>query len=134
MVLIVIQLSIILAMLICISLPSFQLANSLEMDVKCAVYVDSNDQNDDNVDVRTYVLGLKAYSTYTVNVIPDHNPPTTVTAKTDQDGNFWAVAKIFNGERSLLFKVKLYEGNATAGNLIASGDDDAPCYTIGQIK
>jgi hypothetical protein len=104
------------------------------MDVKCTVYVDSNDQNDDNVDVRTYVLGLKAYSTYTVNVIPDHNPPTAVTAKTDQDGNFWAVAKIFNGERSLFFKVKLYGGNATVGNLIASGDDDAPCYSIDQNK
>lgn len=121
-------------MLIFILFSSIVLASSLEMDVKCAVYEGSDDKNGNNADVRTYVLGLRENSTYTVEVIPDHNPPTTVTAKTDQDGNFWAVARIFNGERSLLFKVKLYEGNATAGNLIASGDDDAPCYSIGQIK
>lgn len=104
------------------------------MDVKCTAYENSGDQNGDNVDVRTYVLGLKANSTYTVRVTPDHNPPTTVTSITDQDGNFWAVAKIPNGDMSLLFKVDLYDGSTTMGNLITSGDDDAPCYTIRTIE
>jgi hypothetical protein len=126
--------SLILAMLIFILFSSASVANSLEMDVKCAVYEDSDDQNDGNVDVRTYALGLKANSTYTAQVTPDHNPPTIVTAKTDQDGNFWAVAKIPDGERSLFFKVNLFDGNATVGKAVISGDDDAPCYLIRQIK
>lgn len=112
---------------------SFSLAsevNGLDMDVKCAVYQGSDDQNGDNVDVRTLVMGLKGNSSYTAEAIPDHNPPTSVTAKTDTEGIFWVVAKILNGENSLSYKVNVYEGNGTSGHLVASGADDAPCYSI----
>lgn len=100
------------------------------MDVKCTVYEGSDDENGDNVDVRTFVMGLKGNSSYTAEFIPDHNPSITVTAKTDPEGIFWAVAKILNGERSLLFRVNVYEGSGIDGQLVASGDDDAPCYSI----
>jgi hypothetical protein len=63
-------------------------------------------------------------------VIPDHNLPASVTSKTDYEGIFWAVAKIPNGEKSLLFNVNLHEGKDINGNLVASGDDDTPCYPI----
>jgi hypothetical protein len=100
------------------------------MDVKCTIYEHSDDENGDNVDVRTFVMGLKSNYDYTAEVIPDHNPSTTVTTKTDSEGIFWVVAKVLNGEKSLSFKVNLYEGKGTDSHLVASGDDDAPCYSI----
>jgi len=106
----------------------------LDMDVKCTIYQHSDDENGDNVDVRTLVMGLKGNSDYTAQVIPDHNLPTNITTKTDSEGIFWVVAKVPNGERSLLFKVNVYEGNGTDGHLVASGDDDAPCYRIRPFK
>jgi hypothetical protein len=102
----------------------------IEMDVKCAIYENSDDDNGDNVDVRILVIGLKGNNDYTAEVIPDHNLPTSVTAKTDYEGIFWAVAKVPNGEKSLLFNVNLYEGKGIDGDLIKAGDDDAPCYSI----
>ena len=96
----------------------------------CTLYEQSNNKNDNNVDVRIFVLGLKPNSNYTAQVIPDHNPPTSVTAKTDYEGILWTVAKIPNAENSLLFKVDVYEGNDTNGSIVAAGDDDAPCYRI----
>ena len=102
----------------------------LEMDVKCAIYENSDEENGDNVDVRILAIGLKGNNDYTVQVIPDHNLPTIVTSKTDYEGIFWAVAKIPNGEKSLLFNVNLYEGKDSNGDLVASGDDDTPCYPI----
>ena len=98
------------------------------------IYQHSDDVNGDNVDVRTLVMGLKGNSDYTAQVIPDHNPPTTISTKTDYEGIFWVVAKVLNGESSLLFKVNVYEGNGTEGHLVASGDDDAPCYRILPFK
>ena len=106
----------------------------IDMDVKCTVYQHSDDANGDNVDVRTLVMGLKGNSDYTAEVIPDHNLPTTITTKTDYEGIFWVVFKVLNGEKSLLFKVNVYEGNGTQGRLVASGDDDAPCYRIRPFK
>jgi hypothetical protein len=104
------------------------------MDVTCTVYKHSDDQNGDNVDVRIFVMGLKPRSDYIAQVIPDHNPSMTVTSKTDYEGIFWTVGKVPNGEKSLLFKVNVYEGNRTAGNLVASGDDDAPCQGIAPLN
>jgi len=100
------------------------------MDVKCAVYEHSDDVNGNNVDVRILVMGLKINHDYTATVVPDHNPPVNDISKSDSDGTFWAVAKIPNGEKSLLFKVDVYEGNNTNGRLVASGSDDAPCFGI----
>lgn len=105
-----------------------------DMDVKCTVYKHSDDENGDNVDVRIYVMGLKPSSQYTAKVIPDHNPSETISTKTDYEGILWTVAKIPNGERSLLFKVNIYEGNGTTGSLVAKGDDDAPCDAIITLK
>ena len=102
----------------------------VEMDVKCTVYENSDDENGDNVDVRILAIELKGNNDYTAEVIPDHNIPTSVTAKTDYEGIFWAVAKIPNGEKSLLFKVNLYEGKDIDGDLVVSGDDDTPCHPI----
>ena len=107
-----------------------QFVYGLEMDVKCAVYENSDEENGDNVDVRILAIGLKGNSDYTVEVIPDHNLPTSVTSKTDYEGIFWAVAKIPNGDKSLLFNVNLYEGKDINGDLVVSGDDDTPCYPI----
>jgi len=100
------------------------------MDVKCTVYEHSDDINGNNVDVRILVMGLKENHDYTANVLPDHNSPTKVTTKSDYDGIFWVVAKVPNGEKSMLFNVNVYEGNNTNGRLVSSGDDDAPCYGI----
>ena len=109
------------------------LVYGLEMDVKCTIY-EENSGDDENgggtVDVRILVLGLKGNNDYTAEVIPDHNPPTSITATTDYEGIFWVVAKIPNGEKSLLFKVNLYEGKDIDGNVVASGDDDAPCHPL----
>jgi hypothetical protein len=103
----------------------------VSMDVKCTVYSHSDDVNGNNVDVRILVLGLRSNTEYTAQVTPDHNPPTSVSEKTDSGGIFWTVAKVPNGEKSILFKVNVYEGKDTAKEaLVASGDDDAPCYTI----
>jgi hypothetical protein len=54
--------------------------------------LNSDDVNGDNVDVRTLVMGPKANSSYTAEVIPDHNLPTTITTKTDYEGIFWVGA------------------------------------------
>jgi len=106
------------------------LVYAVEMDVKCAIYENSDEENGDNVDVRILVLGLKPNNEYTAEVIPDHNLPTSVTAETDYEGIFWVVAKIPNGEKSLLFNVNLYEDKDINGDLVVSGDDDAPCHSI----
>ena len=108
--------------------------HAFDMDVKCTVYENSDDENGNNVDVRILVMGLKSGSIYSAEVTPDHNPSTTVTSKTDPEGIFWVVAKILNGERSLLFKVNVYEGKGTGKHLVASGDDDAPCLGIPPLR
>jgi hypothetical protein len=100
------------------------------MDVKCAVYRGSDDKNGDNVDVRIFVLGLKNNTDYSAQVMPDHNPPVTVTTKTDSEGIFWVAVKVPNGDKSTLFNVNIYQGNNTDGRIVATGDDDAPCYDI----
>jgi hypothetical protein len=120
---------IILAVFILIYLPPHSIVDGLDIDVKCTVYQDINDESDD-VDVRIFVMGLKSDSEYTAEVIPDHNPPTDVTTKTDSEGIFWVVAKVPDGENSLLFKVNLYEGKGIDTTLLVSGDDDAPCHGI----
>jgi hypothetical protein len=107
---------------------------AFDIDVKCTVYKHSDDKNGDNVDVRIFVMGLKPSSDYTAEVIPDHNPSMTISTKTDYEGILWTVGKIPNGEKSLLFKVNVYEGNGTDGNSIAKGDDDAPCDGIVTFK
>ena len=108
--------------------------NAIDMDVKCTVYKHSDDVNGDNVDVRIYVMNLKPSSDYAAKVIPDHNPSVTISTKTDYEGILWTVAKIPNGEKSLLFNVNVYEGNGTGGSLVAKGDDDAPCDPIIMLK
>ena len=105
-------------------------ASGLDMDVKCTVYVHSDDKNGNNVDVRILVMNLKENSEYTAEVMPDHNPSVIVKAKSDQDGILWVIAKVLNGEKSLLFNVNIYEGNLINGRPVASGNDDAPCYRI----
>jgi hypothetical protein len=106
------------------------LVYGVEMDIKCTIYENSDDENGDNVDVRILAIELKGNNDYTAEVIPDHNLPTNVTDKTDYEGIFWAIAKIPNGEKSLLFKVNLYEGKDIDGDLVVSGDDDTPCHPI----
>lgn len=106
------------------------LVYGVEMDIKCTIYENSDDENGDNVDVRILAIELKGNNDYTAEVIPDHNSRTTVTDKTDYEGIFWAIAKIPNGEKSLLFKVNLYEGKDIDGDLVVSGDDDTPCHPI----
>ena len=119
------------AFLLLISLPILRDTMALDMDVKCTVYRHSSDDvNGDNVDVRIFLLGLKPNSEYTALVMPDHSPASSVTVQTDYEGIFWSVAKIPNGDNNLSFKVEIYEGNNTNGNIIATGDDDAPCYEI----
>jgi hypothetical protein len=122
--------SIILGVIILICLSPHGIVYGFDMDVKCTVYEHSDDKNGDNVDVRTLVMGLKNNSEYTAEVIPDHGPSTTVTTETDPEGIFWVIAKVLNGEKSLLFKVNVYEGKGTDMHLVASGDDDAPCFSI----
>jgi len=109
-------------------------ASSPLMDVKCTVYQQSDAVNGDNVDVRVYLMGLKPKTDYTARVIPDHNPATSVMTKTDYEGIFWVIGKVPNGEKSLYFKVNVYEGNGTSGKLVATGDDDAPCDGIPPFK
>lgn len=117
-----------------ISLPGLYLTYAVDMDVKCAIYRHSDVENGDNVDVRTLVMGLKGNTDYTAQILPDHNPNTTSTTKTDSEGIFWIAVKVPNGEYSLLYKVNVYEGNGTDGRPVASGDDDAPCSPIYRIS
>ena len=121
--------SFIFAMILSLLL-QISLVYGVEMDVKCTVYENSDDENGNNVDVRILAIELKGNNVYTAEVIPDHNIPTNVTAITDYEGIFWAVAKIPHGEKSLLFNVNLYEGKGIEGDLVASGDDDTPCHPI----
>lgn len=114
-------------------LSDISMIHALDMDVKCAVYQTSEDENGEIVDVRTLVMGLKGNFYYTAQVLPDHNPPEIVTGKSDSEGIFWIVVKVPNGEHSLLFKVNVYEGNGTDGRLVGRGDDDVPCYRIPNI-
>jgi hypothetical protein len=130
MTLTIILLSIIFTVSLMISFLQNPRAQGIDIDVKCAVYEHSDDVNGNNVDVRIFLMGLKANHDYTATVMPDHNPTTNVTSKSDSDGIFWAVAKIPNGEKSLLFNVNVYEGNDTNGRLVTSGSDDAPCSGI----
>jgi hypothetical protein len=121
--------SFIFAMILSLLL-QISLVYGVEMDIKCTIYENSDDENGDNVDVRILAIELKGNNDYTAEVIPDHNLPTNVTDKTDYEGIFWAIAKIPNGEKSLLFKVNLYEGKDIDGDLVVSGDDDTPCHPI----
>lgn len=107
-----------------VSFLSYPNITGMHMDVKCTVY-----QNGD-VDVRVLVMGLKANNDYTARVIPDHNPPVTVTTKTDSEGILWVVSKIVNGEYSLDFKASVYEGKGVSDPVIVTGDDDAPCRPL----
>ena len=124
----------IFALLGLISVTGLDPTYALDMDVKCAIYRHSDDLNGDNVDVRILAMGLKGQTYYTAEVIPDHNPNTTATTKTDSEGIFWIVIKVPNGEYSLLFEVNIYEGNGTDGRVVAIGDDDAPCTPIYRIS
>ena len=105
-------------------------AHGVDMDVKCTVYEHEDDENGNDVDFRILVMGLKADNDYTAKVLPDHNPPTNVTTKSDSDGIFWVIAKIPHGEKSTLFTVNVYKGNNADGSLVSTGNDDAPCYGI----
>ena len=46
-------------------LSAISMIHALDMDVKCAVYQTSEDENGEIVDVRTLVMGLKGNSYYT---------------------------------------------------------------------
>jgi hypothetical protein len=126
--------SLILALLILITSSVVCVTFAIYMDVKCTLYKHSDDVNGDNVDVRIFVMGLKPSTDYTAKIVADHNPSITISTKTDYEGILWTVGKIPNGEKSLLFKVNVYEGNGTDGNLVAMGDDDAPCDAIVPLK
>ena len=104
--------------------------NALDMDVKCTIVAHSDDENGDNVNVRILVLGLKPNSIYTAHVTPDKNASLNITKSTDRDGIFWVIAQIPNGERSLIYRVTVREGSGITSNIVASGDDDSPCYRI----
>jgi hypothetical protein len=99
-------------------------AYGLDIDVKCTIY-----ENDD-VDVRIYVLGLKANSLYTAEIAPDKSPTISITGESDSQGTFWAVAKVNNGDENSIFKVTLHEGKNTSGPIIIYGDDREPCHQI----
>jgi len=107
-----------------VSFLSYPNITGMHMDVKCTVY-----QNGD-VDVRVLVIGLKANNDYTARVMPDHNPPVTVTTKTDSEGILWVVSKIVDGEISLDFKASVYEGKGVSDPVVVTGDDDAPCRPL----
>ena len=97
---------------------------SFDIDVKCTIH------ENDSVDVRIFVLGLDANSTYTAEVVPDKSPTVNVAGETDSQGVIWMVAKINNGDKDSIFKVILHEGKNTSGHIIVSGDDRAPCHQI----
>jgi hypothetical protein len=97
-------------------------AYALDIDVRCAIH------ENDSVDVRIFVLGLKTNSLYTAEVIPDKSPPISVSGESDSQGIFWVVAKVDNGDDDSLFKVTLREDES--GRVIAYGDDREPCHQI----
>jgi hypothetical protein len=99
-------------------------AYGLDIDVRCAIH------ENDSVDVRILVLGLKANSLYTAEIIPDKSPPVNVTGESDSQGIFWVVAKVDNGDDDSFFKVTLREGKNASGRVIAHGDDREPCHQI----
>jgi hypothetical protein len=98
--------------------------HGLNMDVRCTIF------ENDNVDVRVYVHGLKANSFYTAEVVPDESPALNVTGRSDSQGIFWAVAKIYNGDMDSVFNVTLHEGQNTSGRILVHGDDREPCHQI----
>lgn len=53
------------AILVILSSSSVFVVHGLNMDVKCTVYQHTDDENGDNVDVRTLVMGLKETCDYT---------------------------------------------------------------------
>lgn len=122
--------SFLFVLLIIMSISTSVNAQGIDIDVKCTVYDQGDDGNGSDVDVRILVMGLKPDNYYTANILPDHNSPKTVTGESDSDGIFWIIAKIPNGEKSTIFNTNVHEGNSTDGQLVASGDDDAPCYGI----
>src|SRR5215213_12034895 len=95
--------SFIFAMILSLLL-QISLVYGVEMDIKCTIYENSDDENGDNVDVRILAIGLNGNNDYTAEVVPDHNLPTSVTTKLNYEGFFWAVARILIGERGCLFK------------------------------
>ncbi|HJR84313.1 MAG TPA: hypothetical protein VJ772_02985 [Nitrososphaeraceae archaeon] len=104
---------------------SYPNVDGIHMDVKCTLY-----KNNDT-DVRIFVMGLKGDTAYTAEVKPDHNPPFTVTSKTDPQGILWIVSKVQNGGISLDFKVTVYEGKEVSNPVVViKGDDDAPCRPL----
>jgi hypothetical protein len=121
--------SLILVLVILLLLSAFFMkmgnqAYGLDIDVKCTIY-----ENDD-VDVRIYVLGLKANSLYTAEIAPDKSPTVSITGESDSQGIFWAVAKVNNGDKDSIFKVTLHEGKNASGPIIIYGDDSEPCHQI----
>jgi len=96
----------------------------LDIDVKCTIF------DNDNVDVRIYVPGLRANSFYTAEIVPDKSPAVSVTGESDSQGVFWAVAKVNNGDKDSIFKVTLHEGTNASGRILAYGDDREPCHQI----
>jgi len=99
-------------------------AYGLDIDVRCTIF------ENDNVDVRIYVLGLKANSLYTAEIVPDKSPTVSVTGESNSQGIFWAVAKVNNGNEDSIFKVILHEGKNASGRIIVYGDDREPCHQI----
>jgi hypothetical protein len=45
-------------------------------------------------------------------------------------GVFWVVAKVNNGDKYSIFKVRLHGGPNVSGRVLAFGDDREPCYQI----
>jgi hypothetical protein len=95
-----------------------------DIDVKCTIF------ENDNVDVRIYVPGLKANSFYTAEIVPDKSPAVSVTGESDSQGVLWAVAKVNDGDKDSIFKVTLHEGTNVSGPILAYGDDRGPCHQI----
>lgn len=103
---------------------SYPNIDGVHIDVKCTLY------GNGDTDVRIYVMGLKGNTEYTAEIIPDHNPPFTVTSETDTQGILWVVPKVQNGGISLDFKVSIYEGKDVSNLVVITGDDDAPCRSL----
>jgi hypothetical protein len=95
-----------------------------DIDVKCTIF------ENDNVDVRIYVPGLKTNSFYTAEIVPDNSLAVIVTGESDPQGVFWEVAKVNNGDKYSIFKVTLHEGPNASGRVLAYGDDREPCHQI----
>jgi hypothetical protein len=103
---------------------SYPNVDGIHMDVKCTQY------GNGNVDVRIFIMGLKASTEYTIKITPDHNHPLTFTDKTDSQGILWTVSNVPNGGISLDFKVSIYEGENVSNSVVVAGDDDAPCRPL----